>query len=576
MFFKRFLSLFLLLILPTLAMQRMHDPLEQVLPMLQRSLPKPQQQRSQHTLLRSTSTPWNSKAFKYDDILTFLNDLESGELEKRCSDGDLEQINQFVADLAREGHIPGLAGDAQELEQDIEELLGISDPYAFRYAPAERSSCELTPALYYGDHEVLHCGWFKKAWKKSKKFCKKHKKAIIIGAVVVVAVTTVVVVAVAASSSAAAGGAVAAAGGSEGSGVAGGLAAAGGAAAGASSSKKSDDQPSTTPGINDAIASRPDPTPLAPPQAPKSKSPPQVEQIVEKHIQNFRETIAEERPAIDLAKPNEPLPFEEAARVHGAYAAREAVTEIVGSGPDATTTAQPLAEVDNAFGVCSANIAPVGTALAAGRLASRVPGGPTVKAAAATGAAAYALYNPEGVQSAFDVAHDGASYVADKALEGVTYVKDRVIEAVDSVASWASGSQPITNLESRSGEGVADDRVIKDDGRIVDQNFKDEALGKCQEIKKGDRTRAGQPLDKHGNRPITDYPKPKGNAKEVNDLGLEVVEDILNDPDARIYERERGGREVRLPNGKGVRFNENNQQTGLLEPDWVMEQIDGK
>ena len=181
MLIKRFLSLFLLLILPTLAMQRMHEP--------SLRLPMPQLQKSRPITWQGTNTPWRSKTFKYDDILTFLNDLESGELEKRCTDQDLEQINHFIADLAREGVIPNCGNDPHELEYDIEELLGISDPYSFRYAPAERSSYELTPALYYGHHETLTCGWFKKAWKKTKKFCKKHKKAIIIGAAVAVVVS---------------------------------------------------------------------------------------------------------------------------------------------------------------------------------------------------------------------------------------------------------------------------------------------------------------------------------------------------------------------------------------------------
>lgn len=466
MFIKRLLSLFLLLVLPTLAMQRIHDRWDSFFPNMQRSMPQQQLQKGYATVFQGIKrTPWNSTAFKYDDILTFLNDLESGELEARCSEQDLEQINQFVADLAREGHIPNMGGDPQELEQDIEELLGISDPYAFRYAAPESTSFELAPALYYGEHEVLTCGWLKKAWKSTKKFCKKHKKAIIIGAVTVVAITTVIVVAVAASSSTVAGGAVAAAGSTETGGAAGG-AAAGAAALMNSKSKKSDEQPSTTPGVNDAIASRPDPTPAPLPQAPKPKSPPEVERIVERHIENFRETIAEGRPAVDVAKPNEPLSFEEAVRVHGAYAAREAISEVVGStisGQDASRG--PLAELDSAFGISSSEITPMGAALAAGRVANRIPGKSPVKVVATAGvaacAAAYTMHDPEGAQRAYDVVCGGANYVADKAREGVTYVKDCVIEAGESLISWAAGTKPTTSLESRSGDTVADDRVLQ-------------------------------------------------------------------------------------------------------------------
>ena len=44
----------------------------------------------------------------------------------------------------------------------------------------------------YSGYNIVQCGKISKAWKKTKKFCKKHKKAIIIGAVVVVAVAVVV------------------------------------------------------------------------------------------------------------------------------------------------------------------------------------------------------------------------------------------------------------------------------------------------------------------------------------------------------------------------------------------------
>jgi len=145
-----------------------------------------------------------SKTFlTYDNIINLLDELESGELEKKCSVADLEQVNQFLALLAKEGVLPGEA----DLEDDVKELLeGEENPFEYHFLNGSNDYLTL-PAVFNGSEhgDVYLCkSWLKKKWKQTKKFVKDHKKEIIIGAVVVVATVVIVVAVVGASSTGAA------------------------------------------------------------------------------------------------------------------------------------------------------------------------------------------------------------------------------------------------------------------------------------------------------------------------------------------------------------------------------------
>ncbi|MGE5196788.1 MAG: hypothetical protein ACM3JI_05605, partial [Anaerolineae bacterium] len=145
--------------------------------------------------------------FSYDDVLDLIEELEEGDLEKRCSAEEIERINNFIVELARHGILPNDVYEEFVLENDIEELLH-GDELLFSLAYGE--DYVLAPAIFYEQGDIVLCkSWFKKKWDQVKKFVKKHKTAILIGAAVVVA-TTVVICAVAAASTAAAAGAAAA------------------------------------------------------------------------------------------------------------------------------------------------------------------------------------------------------------------------------------------------------------------------------------------------------------------------------------------------------------------------------
>lgn len=113
----------------------------------------------------------DEKLLSYDQILHLLDELESGELEEKCTEEELEKINQFIARLAEEGFLPG--ENRSTLDNDITGLFKQEDGlYEFAYA--------LDDEYYlpsYNHQEILLCkSWVKKNWEKTKKFVKDHKK----------------------------------------------------------------------------------------------------------------------------------------------------------------------------------------------------------------------------------------------------------------------------------------------------------------------------------------------------------------------------------------------------------------
>ncbi len=100
----------------------------------------------------------------YDEILQLLDDIESGRAEGKYTEDDLEEICVFLANLARQGLLPG--EDRAALEKDIQELLFPDDDDTV-------TNCA----------HVILCkkkGWFHKRWDHVKSFGGEHKKALII------------------------------------------------------------------------------------------------------------------------------------------------------------------------------------------------------------------------------------------------------------------------------------------------------------------------------------------------------------------------------------------------------------
>ncbi|MGE5196464.1 MAG: hypothetical protein ACM3JI_03945, partial [Anaerolineae bacterium] len=115
--------------------------------------------------------------FSYDEIIRFVEELEEGELEKRCTPQELERINHFIVFLAKEGILPDDSNEASVLEDDIEELLHTENSYSALFS-LDYGGAYVLPAVFYGGVEAMLCkSWFKKKWDQAKKFVKKNKKA---------------------------------------------------------------------------------------------------------------------------------------------------------------------------------------------------------------------------------------------------------------------------------------------------------------------------------------------------------------------------------------------------------------
>ena len=59
----------------------------------------------------------------YDGIMQMLDDLESGELERRYPPEQLERVNEYLATLAKEGILPDEFEEECELEEDTYDLM---------------------------------------------------------------------------------------------------------------------------------------------------------------------------------------------------------------------------------------------------------------------------------------------------------------------------------------------------------------------------------------------------------------------------------------------------------------------
>ncbi|GAB4184732.1 MAG: hypothetical protein Tsb0015_01130 [Simkaniaceae bacterium] len=248
----------------------------------------------------------------YDEIIQMLEDLESGELERRYSPMQLEKVNDYIATLAKEGILPNEFEEEYELAEDTYDLMYGEDS-VFQLTRYLENSHEymIIPAVLngYSGYDIIQCGKISKAWKKTKKFCKKHKKAIIIGAVVVVAVTVVAVAIVSASSASAASAAAGTAG------------AAAGAGAGSSDfghSESKEESPPVSAAPKETLPS------VDTNEAPIMKA------ALDDHVASFKEFLLEDKAAQEAtgSKGWDEMSFGEKAREVGANVAHKALDEV--------------------------------------------------------------------------------------------------------------------------------------------------------------------------------------------------------------------------------------------------------
>ncbi len=277
----------------------------------------------------------------YDEILRLLDELESGELEKKCtSEQQIENLAHFVALLAKEGVLPDNSPESLSLDDDIEELLNGEDNLyedALSFVTPGEYRYMIIPAVLYGNGEVVLCkSWVQKQWKHVKKFAKKHKKTLIIGAAVVVAAVAVA----AASSAAATGAAGAATGGASAAG------AAGVAAAAAASDSESDKKNQN--GVSSSTLSIP--TDIPPGMAATQEAP-TLWSALNDRAYSFKENIAQNQffQPTNSSLHNQGLSWEENARVLGSLFAHDSYNNLQNQIPYYPSLAREVEDINSKY-----------------------------------------------------------------------------------------------------------------------------------------------------------------------------------------------------------------------------------
>jgi len=122
-----------------------------------------------------------------------LEELELGELKKRHSPSQLKRINEYLIALAQEGILPEEYDEEMVLGESIYDLVyGEDNPIEFIHSLEGDSKYTIFPTILdnHYTNNIIECGRVKRLWRKTKKFCKKHKKESIIGAAIAGAVSS--------------------------------------------------------------------------------------------------------------------------------------------------------------------------------------------------------------------------------------------------------------------------------------------------------------------------------------------------------------------------------------------------
>jgi len=121
---------------------------------------------------------------------------------------------------------------------------------------------------------------------------------------------------------------------------------------------------------------------------------------------------------------------------------------------------------------------------------------------------------------------------------------DAVIGAGDAIAGRA-GTEGASGLE----------KLVE---KLLDAGAK---------IDKGDLTKAGRALEKHGSRPGSAFPQAVGNSAAKNAQGQKALNEILTSKNVSTRPNRFGGQDViDKASGRGVRYDGNGNMMGFLEP----------
>ena len=109
--------------------------------------------------------------------------------------------------------------------------------------------------------------------------------------------------------------------------------------------------------------------------------------------------------------------------------------------------------------------------------------------------------------------------------------------------------------------------IVVDSGVLSPKTFSIEELSKAGKVMdRGNLTKAGRSLDKHGGRPDSVFPKATGTPADKNLQGQYHLDEIINDPKkACVVDVENGGLKIYAQDGRGAYFRNDGTFRGFIE-----------
>lgn len=269
----------------------------------------------------------------YDDMLRLIDEIESGELENKCTPEELEKVKHFIAFLAKEGVLPDDSEESLSLDDDIEELLNGDDNLyedAISFVSPGEYQYMIAPAVLHEHGEIVLCkSWVQKQWKQVKHFAKKHKKALIIGAAVVVAAAVIVVAVVATAPAAAAAGAAATG--------------AAGAAASSDDSDKNEKKEDSSPTSSAPVD--------IPPNMSATQEAPILKSTIDNQISSFKENIVQNQffQSTNPTGGQQGLSWEENGRALGSLFAHDSYNSLQNQLPYHPGLSQEIQDINSRY-----------------------------------------------------------------------------------------------------------------------------------------------------------------------------------------------------------------------------------
>jgi uncharacterized protein RhaS with RHS repeats len=154
-------------------------------------------------------------------------------------------------------------------------------------------------------------------------------------------------------------------------------------------------------------------------------------------------------------------------------------------------------------------------------------------------------------------------------------LKDGLIEvlsAVGEVNDWLARNGanpealPATGMLGKIGRFGRAAKAAKAAKMAANSAFQ-RLLKAGQALDKGNLTKAGRALQKHGSRAGSAFPPATGNPAAINQQGQQVLQDILSSQNQVIKPNRFGGRDIfDATTGRGVRYDASEDMMGFLEP----------